>query len=143
MRRAFFNKELYEVLSIDLEENKVTLKKGAVTLDGLDFNKESRLTAPLNEVVFVKELGLTDAQGIGYFEGDIVEFEDVGEEGYEYREGYDFINQATIVFEDGRFNYADYRDDNSGMYEEESKDHETFWGSLKYAKIVGNIHGKR
>ena len=84
--------------------------------------------------------GLKDSTGKRIFEGDILEFEDLGEEGYEYKEGFDFINTASVVFNNGRFELENFWSGNSGVLEEMNNDHEEFISIFAYSKIIGNIH---
>lgn len=66
--------------------------------------------------------GLKDENGKLIWENDIVKFEDCGEEGYEYKEGFDFENKARVEFTEGRWSLTEFLSDNSividGMYEE-------------------------
>lgn len=73
----------------------------------------------------------------GKYEGDVIEFEDMGEEGYEYKEGYDFTNRAVIVFENGRFTLDEFIDTNSGVLEE-IDDHEGTYSVIQHGRVVGN-----
>lgn len=73
----------------------------------------------------------------GKYEGDIIEFEDMGEEGYEYKEGYDFTNRAVIFFENGRFTLDEFMDTNSGVLEE-IDDHEATYSVIQHGRVVGN-----
>jgi len=84
--------------------------------------------------------GLKDSTGKRIFEGDILEFEDLGEEGYEYKEGFDFINTASVVFNNGRFELENFWSGNSGVMEEMGNDHDEFMGVFSGSKIIGNIH---
>lgn len=84
--------------------------------------------------------GLKDSTGKRIFEGDILEFEDLGEEGYEYKEGFDFINTASVVFNNGRFELENFWSDNSGVMEEMGNDHDEFMGVFSGSKIIDNIH---
>lgn len=84
--------------------------------------------------------GLKDSTGKRIFEGDILEFEDLGEEGYEYIEGFDFINTASVVFVKGRFELENFWSNNSGVMEEMGNDHDEFMGVFSGSKIIGNIH---
>lgn len=82
--------------------------------------------------------GLTDKNGKNIWENDIVEFEDTGEEGYEYKEGFDFKNRARVVFEEGRWQFTDFLSDNSGVLEEMYQ-HDEFMGIWEYVEVIGNI----
>ena len=84
--------------------------------------------------------GMKDSTGKRIFEGDILEFEDLGEEGYEYKEGFDFINTASVVFVKGRFELKNFWSNNSGVMEEMGNDHDEFMGVFSGSKIIGNIH---
>ena len=84
--------------------------------------------------------GLKDKNGKRIFDGDILEFEDLGEEGYEYKEGFDFINTASVVFVKGRFELENFWSDNSGVMEEMGNDHDEFMSVFYGSKIIGNIH---
>ena len=78
---------------------------------------------------------------VAIYEGDIVEFDDCGEDGYEYREGFDFVNRAVVVFNNGRFELGNFLSDNSGVLDDmNSNDHEDFTIVFKHCKVVGNIY---
>ncbi len=71
------------------------------------------------------------------YAGDIIQFEDVGEEGYEYKEGYDFMNRATIIFENGRFTLDGFMDRNSSVVEG-LNDHEATYSVIQHSEVIGN-----
>lgn len=71
------------------------------------------------------------------FENDYVKFEDVGEEGYEYKEGFDFINTAKVVFHNGKWVLDNFGELNSAVYEEMDDNSELFT-TLIHSKIIGN-----
>ncbi|MGE7828921.1 YopX family protein [Paenibacillus sp. NPDC093718] len=81
--------------------------------------------------------GLPDRNGKEVYEGDIIQFEDMGEVGYEYKEGYDFTNQAVVVFENGRYTLDEFLDDNSGVMEE-LDDHEATCSVIQGSEVIGN-----
>lgn len=81
--------------------------------------------------------GLKDRNGKEIYEGDIIQFEDMGEVGYEYKEGYDFINRAIVTFENGRFTLDEFMDTNSGVVEELA-DHEETYSVIKHSEVIGN-----
>jgi uncharacterized phage protein (TIGR01671 family) len=82
--------------------------------------------------------GLKDKNGKMIWENDIVKFEDCGEEGYEYKEGFDFENKARVEFTEGRWSLTDFLSDNStvidGMY-----DHEEFMDLWGECEVIGNM----
>jgi uncharacterized phage protein (TIGR01671 family) len=82
--------------------------------------------------------GLTDKNGNKIWENDVVEFEDTGEEGYEYKEGYDFINRARVEFAEARWSLTDFLDTNSAVVDEMYNQVE-FMDLWQYCEVIGNI----
>ncbi len=82
---------------------------------------------------------LLDQYAKKIFEGDIICFEDTGEEGYEYKEGFDFTNRAVVVWNNGRFELDRFLSDNSGVLEDMNNCHEEFWNDFNGCKVIGNI----
>ena len=82
--------------------------------------------------------GLTDKNGCKIWEGDVVEFEDTGEEGYEYKEGFDFINKARVEFAEARWSLTDFASTNSAVVDE-VYNHVEFMDFWQYCKVIGNI----
>ena len=80
----------------------------------------------------------TDKNGNKIWENDVVEFEDTGEEGYEYKEGYDFINRARVEFAEARWSLTDFIDTNSGVVDE-MYNHIEFMDFWQYCEVIGNI----
>ena len=85
--------------------------------------------------------GLTDKNGTKIFEGDIVEFEDTGEDGFEYSEGFDFRNRAVVVWNNGRWELDEYASDNSGVADDMMYCHDDFISVFEFQSwVIGNIH---
>ena len=82
--------------------------------------------------------GLIDKNGNLIWENDIVKFEDCGEEGYEYKEGFDFENKARVEFTEGRWSLTDFVSDNSAVIDEMYNYAEfmNLWGECE---VIGNI----
>lgn len=80
--------------------------------------------------------------GTPIFEGDILQFEDVGETGYEYKEGFDFTNRAAVVWENGRWELDRFLSTNSGVNEDMigRSFHEEFILVFGSSKVIGNVH---
>lgn len=93
----------------------------------------------MSNVELLQWSGLTDKDGIKICKGDIREFDDMGEEGYEYIEGFDFKNRAVVVFENGRFTLDKFMSSNSYVLEEIAN-HEEFYQTLEGSTYIGNIY---
>lgn len=88
--------------------------------------------------------GIRDKNNKLIFEGDILKFDDVGEEGYEFQEGYDFVNTATVCWRKGRFELTDFKDDVSGVLDEMNMTgHDEFIFVFSAGEVIGNIHDKK
>lgn len=81
--------------------------------------------------------GLKDKSGNLIWENDIVKFEDCGEEGYEYKEGFDFTNRARVEFAEGRWSLTDFASDNSYVMSE-MYDHAEFMELWKECEVIGS-----
>lgn len=84
-------------------------------------------------------IGLNDAEGTKIFEGDIIEFEDCGSEGYEYEEGFDYVNRASVAISEGRVILDKILCDNSGVCDDMLYYYDDFISMLKHCKVIGNI----
>lgn len=76
------------------------------------------------------------------FEGDILEFADTGETGYEYKEGFDYTNRAAVVWGNGRWELERFLETNSGVNEDMigRSYHEEFILVFGSSKIIGNVY---
>ena len=82
--------------------------------------------------------GLKDKNDKLIWENDIVEFEDTGEEGYEYKEGFDFENRAKVEFAEARWSLTDFVSTNSSVVDE-MYNHAEFMDFWQYCEVIGNI----
>lgn len=84
--------------------------------------------------------GLTDKNGKQIFEGDILEFEDCGETGYEYKEGFYFTNRAVVAWRHSAWEFGKFMYHDSCVLEEMYSSREDFIEIFNYSEIIGNIH---
>lgn len=82
--------------------------------------------------------GLKDKNRKLIWESDVVEFEDVGEEGYEYKEGFDFINRAKVEFAEARWSLTDFISTNSSVVDE-MYNHVEFMDFWNNCEVIGNV----
>lgn len=108
---------------------------------GIDLSKGTPIEK-LQVEIQIKTLspytGMTDKNGNKIWKNDIVEFEDCGEEGYEFKEGYEFMNRARVEFAEARWSLTDFVETNSGVVDE-MYDHAEFMEIWKYCEVIGNI----
>ena len=84
--------------------------------------------------------GLTDKNGRKIFEVYIIQFEETGEEGYEYKEAFDFTNKAKVVWNKGRFELDSFWSDNSGVMESMNDCPDEFYDMFEYySEVISNI----
>ena len=85
--------------------------------------------------------GLNDKNGKRIFEGDILSFPDTGEDGFEYKEGYDFTNVAAVCWNNGRWELESYGNHYSGVMDDmELSCHYDFISIFCIGEVIGNIH---
>lgn len=122
-----------------LQTTAVSLKSFIVTSSCYTFDKwDWTECVQVDTDTICQYTGLTDKNGSKIWENDIVEFEDVGEEGYEYKDGFDFTNRARVEFAEARWSLTDFASTNSAVVDE-MYNHVEFMDFWQYCKVIGNI----
>lgn len=136
-----------EILFKAKKKDKDEWVKGHYWTNGLDnyfirvtFEKEKFVVKDyeINPDTLCQYTELNDMYDDKIWENDFVKFEDVGEEGYEYKEGFDFENVAKVAFRNGRWELDNFGEYNSAVYEE-MNDHNELFATLIHSKVIGNV----
>lgn len=80
-------------------------------------------------------------KGLPIFTGDIIEFEDCGED--DYGEGFDFINRAEVIYDNGKLTLGKVLcSDNSAVVNDlaDMAYFDEFLSLLSNSKVIGNIY---
>lgn len=85
-------------------------------------------------------IGENDVKNQPIYEYCWVAFPDVGEDGYEVKEGFDFTNVALVVQRNGRWELTNFFSDNSAVLEDmQDQPHNQFKDIFKCCEVVGNM----
>ena len=85
-------------------------------------------------------IGENDVKNQPIYEYCWVAFPDVGEDGYETKEGFDFTNVALVVQRNGRWELTNFFSDNSSVLEDmQDQPHNQFKDIFKCCEVVGNM----
>lgn len=146
--RAWDNENKKMIYSNKLDGHIITADKdGNVLISRKEVDSNySQIMYTLTFLNTMKSTGYVDITGTEIYEGDIVQFDDLGEEGYEYREAYDIINQAIVVFNNGRWQFDIFAVEDTGVVNEMDGDViQQEWHEFmsKCLKVIGNIFENR
>lgn len=92
------------------------------------------------QIELMQYTGLKDKNSKEIFEGDIVKFEDCCEEGYEYKEGFEFDNIAEVVFENGRYILTNFIESDNSYYADDGIDEALEEVLNGNCEVIGNIY---
>ncbi|MDY4128830.1 YopX family protein [Peptostreptococcus porci] len=144
--RAWDEKNKKMIYSKDIYENDILPEVYVPVFDGdgnliiLNVDEDDK------ELPIMIFTGYKDKNGKEIYEGDIVEFDDIREEGDVYREAYDIKNVAEVELYMGRFQLTNFAEDdtevingmNSYWYNEEWHDFMS-----EQLTVLGNIYENR
>lgn len=125
------------VFEEDYEQNSVPIHHYILFERMTDWGLPNQMMqVEIDQSTLCQRTGLKDKQ---IWENDIITFEDTREEGYEYKEGFDFQNRAVVVWSNGRFELDKFASNNSAVMEDMNNFYEDFWNDLKGCEVIGNI----
>lgn len=101
---------------------------------------DSRVITKYNADICMQFTWLKDKNGKDIFEGDIVDFEDAWEEGYEYKEGYEFTNRATVEFLNWAFILTNFRESDNSYYYGEQNHYSEMLDAFAKSNVIWNIY---
>lgn len=146
--RAWDDENKKMIYSNQLDGHIITADKdGNISISRKEvYSNYSQTMYTLTFLNTMKSTGYVDTAGIEIYEGDIVQFDDLGEEGYEYRDAYDILNQAIVVFNNGRWEFDIFAEVDTGVVNEMNGDvSQEEWHEFmsKCLKVIGNIFENR
>ena len=112
---------------------------GCTTQGWVKVNKEYKDKYPIS-LIALEYIGLNDSRNEKIYNGDIVEFEDTGEDGYEVKEGFEFKNHATVVFSNGGYTLENFAESENSYYANDGLIDVLHDVLNSNCKIIGNIY---
>lgn len=106
-----------------------------------DWNMPRQLCAvPVDPDTVCEATEWKDKNGKRIWEYCFIQFPDTGEEGYEYKEGFDFENIAMVVKKNGRWELDHFASTNSAVLDDMNDgNHDEFISVFADCEVIGNL----